>query len=234
MKSSLLILWLMTQGPTPESAAPIFPGGAYVSYNSILGARESRPHEGVFAFAAGLRRDLQVSAQIPLTTSDSTGKRETAIGDSVVALKYRFLRFDSDRGTTQASVSAGPRFASRVTNSPADLYVNASVTYTGLLDVKKLVADLSTDFLPRNDEINSRLWLSYRPYQSTSVGAEWWIGPSLSWQHNVIDQGTMLVPGVATYVSPVAGTVLWTGLEFPESNRRWSFGITRQFRLPGK
>jgi hypothetical protein len=71
----LLILWLMAQGPTPESAAPIFPGGGYVSYNSILGARESRPHEGVFAFAAGLRRDLQVFAQVPLTTSNSTGKQ---------------------------------------------------------------------------------------------------------------------------------------------------------------
>jgi hypothetical protein len=230
----LLILWLMAQGPTPESAAPIFPSGAYVSYNSILGARESRPHEGVFAFAAGLRRDLQLSAQVPVTTSESTAKRQTAIGDSIVALKYRFLRFDSDRGTTQASVSVGPRFPSRVTDSPADVYVNASFTYTGLLDVKKLVADLSTDVFLRNDEINSRLWVSYRPYQSKSVGAEWWIGPSLSWQHNVIDRGTVLVPGIVTYVSPAAGTVVWSGFEVPENNRRWSFGITRQFRLPGK
>ena len=230
----LVILLLMAQGPTPESASPIFPSGAYVSYNSIVGARESRPHEGVFSFAEGLRRDLQVSAQIPLTTSESAGKRQTAIGNTVVALKYRFLRFDSDRGTTQASVSVGPRLSSRVTTSPMDLYLNASFTYTGLLDVKKLVADVSTDFLPRSHEVNSRLWLSYRPYQSSSVGAEWWIGPSLSWQHNVIDQGTVLAPGVVTYLSPAAGTIFWTGLEFPESNRRWSFGITRQFRLPGK
>jgi hypothetical protein len=229
-----LILWLMAQGPTPESAAPIFPSGAYVSYNSVIGARESTPHEGVVGFAAGLRRDLQLSAQIPLTTSDSDGKRQTAIGDSIVALKYRFLRFDSDRGTTQVSVSAGPRFPSRVTNSPADLYLNTSFTYTGLLDVKKLVADLSIDFLPRNDEINSRLWVSYRPYQSKSVGAEWWIGPSLSWQHNVIDGGSVLAPGLVTYLSPAAGTIFWTGVEFPERNRRWSLGITRQFRLPGK
>jgi hypothetical protein len=182
----------------------------------------------------GLRRDLQLSAQVPLTTSDLTGKRQTAVGNSVVALKYRFLRFDSDRGTTQASVSAGPRFSSRVTDSPSDLFLNTSFTYTGLLDVKKLVADLSTDLFFRNDEINSRLWVSYRPYQSKGVGAEWWIGPSLSWQHNVIDPGTVLVPGVVTYLSPAAGTIFWTGLEFPESNQRWSFGITRQFRVPGK
>src|SRR5262245_29632225 len=174
----LLILWLMAQGPTPESAAPIFPNGGYVSYNSIVGARQSRPHEGVFSFAEGLRRDLQLSAQIPLTTSNSTGKRQTAIGNTVVALKYRFLRVDSDRGTTQASLSAGPRVSSRVTDSPADLYLNASFTYTGLLDVKKLVADVSTDVFLRSDEIDSRLWVSYRPYQSSSVGAEWWVGPS--------------------------------------------------------
>jgi hypothetical protein len=43
-------------------------------------------------------------------------------------------------------------------------------TYTGLFDIKKLVADLSTDYFARNDEINSRLWLSYRPFQSRSVG----------------------------------------------------------------
>src|SRR5262245_33698464 len=144
-------LWLIAQGPTPESAAPIFPNGAYVSYNSTVGARQSRPHEGVCSFAEGLRRDLQLSGQVPLTTSDSTGKRQTAIGNTVVALKYRFLRVDSDRGTTQASVSAGPRLPSRVTDSPADLYLNASFTYTGLLDVKKLVADVSSDLLPRNE-----------------------------------------------------------------------------------
>jgi hypothetical protein len=233
MMHQLVLVLLLTQGPAPETSAPMFPGGAFVSYNSVFAARESRPHEGTISFAAGLRRDFQMSVQVPVITVD-TGRRRTAIGESILSLKYRFLRVDSDRGTTQASVSLGPRFASSITDSPADVYLNGSFTYTGLFDIKKLVADLSTDYFARNDEINSRLWLSYRPYQSSSVGAEWWIGPSLSWQHNVISKGTVLMPGGVTYVSPVAGTILWAGVDFPERNRRMSFGITRQFRLPGK
>lgn len=230
----LLVLLLLAQGPTPETASPMFPGGGYVSYNSVVGPSESRPHEGIFAFAAGLRRDLQLSVQVPLTTPEFSEKHRTAVGNSIVALKYRFLRFDSVRGTTQASLSAGWRSASAVTDSMSDLYLNGSFTYTGLFNLKKLVADVSTDAFPRNDEIDSRLWISYRPYQSTSVGAEWWIGPSLNWQHNVINKGTVLAPGAATYISPAAGTILWLGIEFPERNRRVSLGITRQFRLPGK
>ena len=233
MQQIVFVLLLM-QGATPETAAPIFPGGGYISYNSVIGARDSRPHEGIFAFAAGLRRDLELSIALPVTTSEWGGQKKTRLGDSMFALKYRFLRLDSLRGTTQASVSAGWRTASSVTRSPTDLYLNGSFTYTGLFGIRKLVADSSTDYFVRNDEINSRLWLPYRPYQSASVGAEWWIGPSLSWQHTVIDNGTVFSAGGATYVSPKAGTILWAGLDFPGNNRRWSFGITRQFRLPGK
>jgi hypothetical protein len=233
MQQILFVLLLM-QGPTPETAAPMFPGGAYISYNSVIGARDSRPHEGTFDFAAGLRRDLQLSIALPITTTESGDQKKTGLGDAMFALKYRFLRVDSGRGTTQSSVSLGWRTASSATTSPTDLFLNGSFTYTGLFGVKKLVADSSIDYFVRNDEINSRLWMPYRPYQSRSVGAEWWIGPSLSWQHNVIDKGTVLSPGGATYVSPAAGTILWAGLDFPGNNRRWSFGITRQFRLPGK
>jgi len=212
----------------------MFPGGGYVSYNSVFGARASRPHEGILVFAAGLRRDVQLSVELPLASVDTIGRKRTGVGESTLALKYRFLRIDSERGTTQASVSAGPRFASSVTDSPADIFLNGSFTYTGLFRIKKLVADLSTDYFARKDEIDSRLWVSYRPYQSSSVGAEWWIGPSLSWQHNVIDRGTVLSPGGVTFVSPAAGLVLWAGIDFPEDNHRWTFGVTRQFRLPGR
>src|SRR5262245_35933431 len=131
----LFLLLLAGQGPTPETAAPMFPGGAYVSYNSIFGSRDSRPHEGVFAFAVGLRRDLQLSVQVPITTTNELRNRKTSIGESLIAMKYRFLRIDSDRGTTQASVSLGPRFSSSVTNSPPDLYLNGSFTYTGLFHI---------------------------------------------------------------------------------------------------
>jgi len=116
----LLVFFLMAQGPSPETAAPLFPHGGYVSYNSIVGARPSRPHEGMFIFAAGLRRDLQISTQLPLTTSKTNGHNQTSLGESVIALKYRLMRLDSNRGTTQASVTAGPRFPSRVTASMWD------------------------------------------------------------------------------------------------------------------
>jgi hypothetical protein len=226
-----LLVMLLAQGPTPETAASMFPGGAYVSYNSVFSARASRPHDGVFAFAVGLRRDLQFSAEIPVTTSKIAGVNRTGLGESAISMKYRFLRMDSARGTTQASVSLGPRFASSVTEAPLDVFINGSFTYTGLFNIRKLVADVSTDYFPRNDEIDARLWLSYRPYQSQSVGSEWWIGPSVTWQQNVIDRGTV-APGAVTYISPVAGTVFWAGIEFPDGRRRLSFGVTRQFIFP--
>src|SRR4051812_5580935 len=100
----LLILWLMAQGPSPETAPPIFPGGAYISYNSVINARDSRPHEGIINFSAGVRRDLQLSLQLAAVTSESNRQRQTRIGDTIIAMKYRFLRFDSARGTTQWSV----------------------------------------------------------------------------------------------------------------------------------
>jgi hypothetical protein len=234
MMHVFLILFLTVQGPSPETAPPVFPGGAYVSYNSIVGARDSRPHEGLIALAAGLRRDLQLSVQSAVVTMESNRDRKTEIGDSIISLKYRFLRLDSSRGTTQWSAAAGPRLGSPTSGSPADLYLNTCFTYTGLFDIKKLVADFSTDVFPRNEEVNSRFWLSYRPYQSQGVGAEWWIGPNLGWQQNVIEHGTTWVPGITTYISPAAGTIFWAGFDKPDNNNRLSFGITRQFRLPGK
>src|SRR5947207_107279 len=69
-------------------------------------------------------------------------------------MKYRFYRRDSPRGTTQASVSVGPKFPTGKTNladpngsllraslqpgsGSTDLFVAANWTYTGLFNVKR-------------------------------------------------------------------------------------------------
>jgi hypothetical protein len=182
---------------------------------------------------------------------------------------------DSERGTTQASVSVGPKLPTGGTDlkdvagipfpaemqpgtGSTDLFTNANWTYTGLFNIKKLVADLSGDFLFRSSGTqqtklgntqNIRFWMSYRPYQQSSIGREWWIGPSISWQHSGYDTqwdtridrtgGRFLNIGATTYFSPAAGLILWVGGELPvaqnmngaatEMKHRISFGITKQF-----
>src|SRR5881396_1249227 len=97
------------QGPAPETAPPLFPGGGLISYNSIfttrgqisnpsgdipLTARPTFSHEGDFNFP--------VSNWNPLSGG-------AGLGDAMVLVKYRFYRRDSKRGTTQASVTVGPK-----------------------------------------------------------------------------------------------------------------------------
>ncbi|HKD64052.1 MAG TPA: hypothetical protein VKB40_08450, partial [Candidatus Acidoferrales bacterium] len=83
----LLILLLLctvslrAQGPAPETAPPLFPGGALISYNSIFTTRgllsesaESVPatarptlsHEGDFNFTWGLHRDFDFTVLVPV------------------------------------------------------------------------------------------------------------------------------------------------------------------------
>ena len=102
MRAVLVILLAsaaaLAQGPSPESAAPIFPGGALISANFISDSgRRSLPT----TFSWGFRRDFQLSAVVNR--------------DATLVLKYRFLRMDSERGTTQGAISAGPHFARRGT-----------------------------------------------------------------------------------------------------------------------
>lgn len=119
------------QGPTPETGATLFPGGAYVSYGSYFSSREvknpgvtvpgptARPtleHRGRFVFTWGFRRDFQLTTMVPIVTTRFTPPAGagnvfggTGLGDVVVFLKHRFYRRDSSRGTTQASFSIGPK-----------------------------------------------------------------------------------------------------------------------------
>ena len=79
------------QGPAPETAPPLFPGGGLVSYNSIFTTRglmqqsagnipaTARPtfaHEGDFNFTWGFYRNFDLTILVPLVTNLSL-KRQT-------------------------------------------------------------------------------------------------------------------------------------------------------------
>jgi hypothetical protein len=274
------------QGPSPESAAPIFPGGGLISFAPAIEMRSASTtsptvvqptvvRELPLTFAWGVRRDFQITVIAPIVTTRFNAEGGTGIGDATLSLKYRFWRADSDRGTTQASFSLGAKLATGKTDltdsngnplplhlqpgtGSTDLVANLSWTYTGLFNIRKLVADISNDVVVRtrgaqqtrqgNIE-NMRFWLSYRPYQQTKVGREWWIGPSLRWRQegpdvragNAVAQTgeQMLLAGGATFFSPIPGLILWASGEAPviqdmneapyREHSRITFGITRQF-----
>jgi hypothetical protein len=199
------------------------------------------------------------------------------LSDAVLSLKYRFLRLDSERGTTQASFTIGPKLptgsSSRKDASGAmlpvalqpgtgslDWFFKLNSTYTGVFNIRRLVADGWVQYvgrtdsdrqIRRGDNAEVRFWLPYRPLQTQSVGGEWFIGPSVTWQRmgddrvqGVRQQGTgsdVLSLGITTYASPRGGLVFWLGLEFPvrqqwngapyDQSRRINFGVTKQFVL---
>jgi len=116
------------QGPAPETAPPLFPGGGLISYNSIFTTRTVLPqsssisatarptfaHEGDFNFTWGFYRNFDLTILLPVITNhfETVGAPivgGTGLGDSMVLVKYRFYRRDSQRGTTQASLTVGPK-----------------------------------------------------------------------------------------------------------------------------
>ena len=283
------------QGPAPESAPPLFPGGALVSYDSDFTTRglmsgtagisaTARPtfsHEGTFHFTWGFHPNFDLTVLVPVVTNHfdaaNTEAGGTGLGDAAVFVKYRFYRRDSERGTTQASVTFGPKLPTGGTgltdatrkrlpaglqpgSGSMDLFVAANWTYTGLFNVRRLVADEDFRTLMRTEgtqatrlgsEIESRFWLSYRPYESKNVAREWFIGPELTWLHAQDDRiagvnqsgsgGDVLLAGITTFVGVRPGTHLWVGMDwdvartngalFMPMRRYISFGITQQFRL---
>jgi hypothetical protein len=288
------------QGPAPETAPPLFPGGGLISYNSIfttrgatsnpsgnipLTARPTFSHEGDFNFTWGFRRDFDLTVLVPVVTNHfeipkangnpvSSG---TGLGDATVAVKYRFYRRDSKRGTTQASVALGPKVPTGRTDladtsgkrlpaslqpgsGSTDFFVAANWTYTGLFHLRRLVADENFHSLLRSQgtqqsrlgsDLESRFWLSYRPYESKDGAREWFIGPVVTWLHSQDDRiaavtqsgngGDVLLAGITTYVGVLPGMHAWLGMDwdvahsagamFMPVRRHISFGITRQFRL---
>src|SRR3981189_1672603 len=80
---SLLASAASAQGPAPETAPPLFPGGGLVSYNSIFTTRGLMPgissgipltafptfsHEGDFNFTWGFYRNLDLTVLVPVMT----------------------------------------------------------------------------------------------------------------------------------------------------------------------
>jgi hypothetical protein len=297
---SLFARTASAQGPAPETAPPLFPGGGLISYNSIFTTRSLAPspsagipstarptfsHEGDFNFTWGFRRDFDLTVLVPIVTNHfemphTTGNPMgggTGLGDAMVLVKYRFYRRDSKRGTTQASVTFGPKtptgrtdLADRNGNRlPAslqpgsgstDFFVAANWTYTGLFNLRRLVADEDFHSLLRSQGtqnthlgsgLESRFWLLYRPYESKNGAREWFIGPVVTWLHSQDDRtatvtqsgsgGDELLAGITTYVGVRPGMHVWLGMDwavahsagsmFMPVRHHVSFGITRQFRL---
>jgi hypothetical protein len=285
------------QGPAPETAPPLFPGGGLLSYNSIFTTRGLMPglsrnipatarptfsHEGDINFTWGFYRNFDLTVLVPVVTNHfatpaSPGDGGTGLGDALVLVKYRFYRRDSGRGTTQASVTAGPKIPTGRTDLTArngnllsaslqpgsgstDLFLAANWTYTGLFNFKRLVADEDLHFLLRSQgaqatrlgsDIESRFWLSYRPYESKNGEREWFIGPVITWLHSQDDRiaggtqsgsgGDVLLAGITSYVGVRPGMHVWigmdwdvahsTGASFMPVRRHVSLGITQQFQM---
>src|SRR5437763_9853255 len=119
---------VQAQGPAPETAPPLFPGGGLVSYNSIFTTRGLTPgissgipatafptfaHEADFNFTWGFYRNFDLTVVVPVVTNHfDTGSApavgESGFGDGMLLVKYRYYRRDWERGTTQASVTFGP------------------------------------------------------------------------------------------------------------------------------
>jgi hypothetical protein len=286
------------QGPAPETAPPLFPGGALISYNSVFTTRgllsgpsetipaTARPtfsHEGDFNFTWGFHPNFDLTVIVPVLTNHFSAPGGTlladgtGLGDMLLLVKYRFYRRDSQRGTTQASVTGGPKVPTGRTNlvddtgkllpaslqpgsGSTDFFIGANWTYTGLFNLRRLVADEDFNSLIRSEgtqgtrlgsTVESRFWLSYRPYESKDVAREWFIGPAVTWLHSQDDRiagvtqhgsgGDVLLAGITTYAGVRPGMHVWVGMDwdvahstgamFMPVRRHISFGITQQFRF---
>jgi hypothetical protein len=284
------------QGPAPETAPPIFPGGGLISYNSIFTTRgpmvlsgiratvqPTFSHEEDFNFTWGFYPNFDLTIVVPIVTTrfdraSTPTVGGTGLGDTMILVKYRFYRRDSERGTTQASFTIGPKIPTGRTSltsadgtllpagvqpgtGSTDLFVAANWTYTGLFNIRRLVADEDFQSLLRSEgtqrmrlgsNVESRFWLSYRPYESKNVRREWFLGPVLTWLHMQDDRiagitqhgsgGNVLLAGITSYVGVRPGMHVWIGADwdvahsagvlFMPVRRHISFGITQQFRMP--
>jgi hypothetical protein len=283
----------MGQGPAPETAPPLFPGGGLVSYNSnfttrglmpVLNPLTVRPtfaHEGDFTFTWGFHPDFDLTVSVPVVTSrfdaGTASVGGTGLGDVMALVKYRFYRRDSERGTTQASATGGLKLPTGRTDltdangrllpaglqagsGSTDFFLAANWTYTGLFNVRRLVADGDFHSLLRStgtqatnlgNDLTSRFWLSYRPYEAKTGSREWFIGPDLTWLYSqdesvsgVTQEGSgmnVLLAGATTYVGVRPGTHIWFGMDWAVAHstgitsmpvrRHISFGVTQQFRM---
>jgi hypothetical protein len=155
--------------------------------------RPTFAHEVDFNFTWGFYRNFDLTILVPIVTNRfealrAPSVRGTGLGDSMAVVKYRFYRRDSPRGTTQMSITGGAKIptgrtdlrSSNGTLLPASLqpgsgstnpFLAANWTYTGLFNIKRLIADEEFHSLLRSQDtretrlghdIESRFWLSYR------------------------------------------------------------------------
>lgn len=246
----------LAQGPAPETAPPLFPGGALVSYNSVFTTRAVAPsggisptdrptfaHEGDFNFTWGFHPDFDLTLLIPVVTNQfkmagAPALSGTGLGDVMALVKYRFYRRDSQRGTTQASFTIGPKFPTgrtgltgatgnllpaglQIGSGSTDLFLGANWTYTGLFGFRRLVADEDFHSLLRSQgtqrirlgsDYESRFWLSYRPYESKNVNREWFIGPELTWMGSQDDRIAGVTANGSGGQMLLAGVTTYVGL----------------------
>ena len=165
-------------------------------------------------------------------------------------------------GRTDLTDNAGHRLPAGLQpgSGSTDLFLAANWTYTGLFNIRRLVADEDFHSLLRSQgtqatrlgsDIESRFWLSYRPYESRDAAREWFVGPVLTWLHSQDDRvagvtqggsgGNTLLTGITSYVGVRPGMHLWFGMDWDAAHssgttfmpvrRHISFGITQQFRL---
>lgn len=285
------------QGPAPETAPPLFPGGGLVSVDSVFTTRAQMPgaSSGIpltsrptfsqqtdTTFTWGFYPNLDFTFVLPVVVNQFeargvSGADGYGLGDALFLVKYRFYRRDSERGTTQASITLGPKIPSGRTNltdsagnrlpaalqpgsGSTDLFVGGNFTYTGLFHVRRLVADedfhalltsQGTQSTRLGDSLESRFWLSYRPYEAADGAREWFIGPSVTWLQSGEDRiggaaqrgsgGGAVLAGITTYVGLRPGMHAWVavdwdvahsdGAQFMPVRRHISFGITQQFRM---
>jgi len=252
------------------------------SSNIPATARPTFAHEGDFNFTWGFYRNFDLTVLVPVVTNNlqmlgAPSVGGTGLGDAMLLLKYRFYRRDSARGTTQMSLTGGAKIPTGRTDlrgdsgtllpaslqpgsGSTDLFVAANWTYTGLFNIRRLVADEDFHSLIRSegtqatrlgDDIESRFWLSYRPYESKNVAREWFIGAAMTWLHSQDDRiagitqggsgGDVLLLGATSYIGLRPGMHVWVGMDwdvahstgalFMPVRRHISFGITQQFRL---
>ena len=144
----------------------------------------------VISVSWGLYRNFDLTVLVPVVTNhlqmvNGSTLGGTGLGDAMVLVKYRFYRRDSQRGTTQASITFGPKTPTGRTNlkvdgkplaaslqsgsGSTDLFPAANWTYSGLCNVRRLVADedfrsvinsQGTQETRLGDRIESRFWLS--------------------------------------------------------------------------
>lgn len=284
------------QGPMPEEGATLFPHGAFLSYNFAITSNQREPFappgtlsslqptrvlEMPLVFSWSPRRDLQLRASVPYIDKSVELAGQTfgssGLGDAMLALKYRFLRRDSARGTTQASLEFASKLPTGSTDNvdssgnrlshylqpgsgSLDWRIKLMATYTGLLGLRRLVADFALAHLLRSEDgqgINmgdlteGRLWIHFRPLQTKLVGGEWFIGPDFHWKRSEPmslrgvespETGSdIFTAGITTYISPRGGITFWASANFPvrqdwngapyEQRSRLSFGVTKQFVL---